>query len=102
MSMSKRHFLTSLLNPRSVAVVGASRNPSTVNFHLFANLVKLGFAGKVYPVNPSADEILGVRAYPDLKNIEDDIDLVVCAVPAHMALNVINECVEKRLSGLRL
>ena len=102
MSMSKWHFLTSLLNPRSVAVVGASRNPSTVNFHLFANMVKLGFSGKIYPVNPSADEILGVRAYPSLKSIEDDIDLVVCAVPAHMALNVIDECVEKKVKWVAL
>ncbi|MFH1756838.1 MAG: CoA-binding protein, partial [Pseudomonadota bacterium] len=50
------HFLEKFFYPESVAVVGASRNPFRFNYHLVANLVTLGFQGKIYPVNPEADE----------------------------------------------
>ena len=53
--------------------------------HLTANLVTLGFSGEIYPVNLGSDEILGMKAYPNLTSIEGDIDLVVSAVPTHAA-----------------
>ncbi|MCK4331598.1 MAG: CoA-binding protein, partial [Dehalococcoidia bacterium] len=100
--MAKQHFLDLFFNPRNVAVVGASRNPLTLNFNLVGNLVKLGFSGEIYPVNPNADEILGIGAYASLKDIEGDIDLVVSAVPAHMTLDIVKECVEKKVKGVVL
>lgn len=98
--MTERHFLDSFLNPTNVAVIGASRNPATLNFNLVHNLVKLGFSGGVYPVNPNANEILGIKAYPSLEDIEDDIDLVVSAVPARMTLDVVKRCVEKKIKRI--
>jgi hypothetical protein len=82
-SMEKResHFLEKFLYPESVAVVVASRNPLRPNHNLVANLAKLGFQGKVYPVNPETDEIAGLKSYPDLKSIPGPIDLAVIAVP---------------------
>ena len=61
MSNSK-HFLNLFFNPKSVAVVGAGRNINTPNYHLVGNLVNLKFPGKVYPVNPNATEIFGLKA----------------------------------------
>ena len=59
MSIRESHFLEKFLYPESVAIVGASRNPLRPNHYLVANLVRLGFQGKIYPVNPEAGEILG-------------------------------------------
>lgn len=100
--MAKRHFLDSFFNPRNIAVVGASGNALTLNFNLVGNLVKLGFSGEIYPVNPNADEILGIKAYADLKDIESEIDLVVSAVPAHMTLDIVKQCAEKKVKGVVL
>ena len=84
-----------LFNPKSIAVVGASGNPSTPNYNLLANLVKLKLPGRLYPVNPNVTEIDGMKAYPSLKNIEGAIDMVVSSVPAPATLDVIKDCVEK-------
>ena len=84
-----------LFNPKSIAVVGASGNPSTPNYNLLANLVRLKFPGRLYPVNPNVPEIDGMKAYPSLKNIEGAIDMVVSSVPAPATLDVIKDCVEK-------
>ena len=102
MSNSKRHFLDSFFYPESVAVVGAARNPTTLNFYLLSNLVNLKFPGKVYPVNPNADEILGLKAYPDLRSIEGDIDLAVIAVPATITLDIVRDCVAKKVKCVTL
>ncbi len=102
MSKGERHFLDFFFYPKSVAVVGASRNPDTPNFYLVPNLVKLKFPGKIYPVNPNAEEIMGLKVYPDLKSIEGDIDLVVIAVPASKTLDIVRDCVAKRVKGVTL
>ncbi len=89
------HFLEYFLYPQSVAIVGASRNPKRINYNLLANLVHLGFQGRIYPINPEADEILGVKTYPDLKSIPDSVDLAVVAVPYHLTLGLLRDCVAK-------
>jgi len=99
-SMVKQHFLDSFLNPKSIAIVGASTNPKKMSYYMVDNLVKFGFPGKIYPVNPAVSEVLGIKAYPSLKHIKDDIDLVASAVPVHMTLDIIKECAEKRVKGV--
>ncbi len=86
------HFLDNFFWPESVAVVGATDNPIKINFRLVQNLVHLNFAGKIYPVNPRAKEILGLRTYARLQDIPDKVDLVVTAVPAAVTLDVIKQC----------
>ena len=77
-------MLESLLSPRTVAVIGASRTPGKVGHEVLANLVNGGFKGQIVPVNPSADEVLGLRCYPDLKSYEGTIDLSVIALPSKL------------------
>lgn len=96
----RKHFLDVFFNPASVAVVGVSRNPLKVNYNLLANLVKLEFGGRIYPINPNVREILGIKAYPKLTSVEDEVELVVCAVPANATLDVIKDCVEKGVKGV--
>src|SRR3972149_2285916 len=69
-------------NPRAVAAIGASRDRGTIGGEIFANLVAYGFVGPVYPVNPAAEVVQGVRAYPSVDTIPDPVDLAVIAVPA--------------------
>ena len=99
---SSQHFLHSFFYPKSVAIVGASRNPGSVNFDLVANLVELKFNGKIYPVNPNTEEILGLKTYPDLKSIEGEVDLVVVAVPAAAAPAIVRDCVNKKVKMVAL
>ena len=59
--MLEDHFLHRFLNPKSIAIIGASGNPLSVNYHLVSNLVSLGYKGRIYPVNPKGGEILGLK-----------------------------------------
>jgi len=90
MESPNNHFLQKFFYPESVAIVGASRNPFRINYNLVATLVNLGFQGKIYPVNPEANEILGLKTYPDLKSIEGAVDLAVLAVPYNLTLSLLN------------
>ena len=76
------HFLDRFFWPESVAIVGATNNPLKMNYRLTENLVRLGFKGKIYPVNPNGEEILGIRPFRRLQDINEKVDLVVTAVPA--------------------
>jgi len=85
------HSIARLLRPRSVAVVGASRRPGTVGNGLVANLKGYGFHGPIYPVNPRATEIAGLRCFPSLPAIGEPVDLVVIAVPPPAVADVVRE-----------
>ena len=80
--------------PRSVAVVGASREPGKVGYQILYNL-KTSFNGDIYPVNPRAKEILGLKAYPALTEIPGEVDLVVIAVPAAIVPRIIEDAGKK-------
>lgn len=88
-------MLKALLYPKSIAVVGASRTPGKIGYTVLRNLLEYGFKGKVYPVNPNADEILGLKAYPSVSSIPDDVDVAVVTVPAHTVPQVIEDCGRK-------
>ncbi len=91
--------LRSFLQPRSVAVVGASRKSGTIGGSLMANLKRGGFQGAMYPVNPNADTIEGLRAYPCLTEIGSTIDMAVVAVPAPLVEGVLAECARCGVRG---
>ncbi len=84
--------LESFFAPASVAVVGASREEGKVGHEILENILKGGYEGKVFPVNPKADEVLGLRCYPDLTSIGETPELVVVVVPAKVVPAVMEEC----------
>ena len=88
------------LKPRAVAVIGASREHGTVGGQLFHNALEAGFEGVVYPVNPSADVVQSVRAYPTVTDVPDEVDLAVIAVPAPAVIEVARECADKGVPAL--
>ena len=89
-----------LLAPRSVAVIGASRQRGTIGAELFHNILSTHFTGPVYPVNPSADEIEGVPAYKTVGDISGDVELALITVPAAAVIEVARECAEKGVHSL--
>jgi len=80
--------------PKSVAIVGASREKGKVGREIVANMIKDGYQGRIYPVNPNATEIEGLKCYPSLKAIGHTPDLVVVVVPAKFVGRVLEECGE--------
>lgn len=91
--------LDAIFSPQSIAVVGASESPQSVGRTLLWNLISNPFGGTVYPVNPKRDSVLGIKAYPSVTEIPDDVDLAVIATPAHTVPGIISECVEKGVQG---
>ena len=90
----------SFLNPRSVAVVGASREAGAIGHTLVANVKRCGFKGPIYPVNPSAGEIEGLRSYPSMSAIGAPVDLAVIAVPAAAVEEVVTDCARAGVRGV--
>jgi acetyl coenzyme A synthetase (ADP forming)-like protein len=87
--------LEGLFNPKSVAVVGASANPDKIGYQILSNIVDGGFSGEIFPINPKEEQILGKKAYPSVKDVAGQIDLVVIAVPAPYVLPTLKDCAEK-------
>jgi acetyl coenzyme A synthetase (ADP forming)-like protein len=87
-------MLESLLYPKSIAVIGASRTPGKVGHEILVNLTEGGFGGKIIAVNPKADEVLGLKCLPDLSRYEGAIDLVVIAVPAPSVLEAVRSSIK--------
>ncbi len=86
---------TSLLpffQPRSVAVIGASRNPANIGGRILNALTANGFRGPIYPINPHASSIGPLTAYPSLRSLPQTVDLAVVAVPRDAVLQVIDDC----------
>jgi acetyl coenzyme A synthetase (ADP forming)-like protein len=92
--------LDPILKPRSIAVIGASRMSNTIGHQIFANLLRYGFTGAVYPVNPNAASIQSVRAYPNVGALPERIDLAVIAVPKEHVLDVARSCGQSGVKGL--
>lgn len=84
--------LQQLFAPQSVAVIGASRNPDKVGYRVLENLIKGGFEGRLYPVNPQATEVLGLQTYRWLSEVSGPVDLAVVAIPASAVLSALRSC----------
>jgi acetyltransferase len=92
--------LDAVFSPRSIAVVGASRHPGKIGYEILRNLIVNEYQGILYPVNPNARSIHGIRAYPTVGDIPDPIDLAVIAVPADLAIAAAEECGQKGVRAL--
>lgn len=86
--MTFRNFF----DPSSVAVIGASREPGKLGHEILRNIIEAGFKGKLYPVNPKADEILGMKCYPSIKEVPAKVNLAVIIVPARFVHSVVTSC----------
>jgi len=94
--MGKLNFL---FYPKSIAVIGASRRPGSVGQSLLANLLGSRYQGIIFPVNPKAEGILGIKSYPRVLDIPDEVDLAVIVVPSLSVPAVLEECGAKGIKG---
>lgn len=90
----------SFFTPKSVAIVGASERPESVGYRLLLNMQEAEFQGGLYPVNNKREQILGLKAYPDLNSIPEDLDLVVISTPAPTVPSVMRQCSEKGVNSV--
>jgi len=86
-------MMEKLLTPDSVAVIGASRTPGKVGHEIVANLIGSHFEGKIIPINPSADEVLGLPCHPDLASSGETIDLSVISIPSKYVMSSVRESI---------
>ena len=91
-----KHFQR-LFEPRSIAVVGVSEDAARPGSNAVDALLRYGYAGRIYPVNPRYPAYKELRCYPSIAAIEDEIDLAVIGVPAHGVVAVVEECAAKRV-----
>ena len=85
------------LSPKSIAVIGASRYETKVGFKVIEGLENWGYKGDIYPVNPRANKVHGLKAYKKVTDIPYEVDLAFVAVPAHIVKSVLEDCVEKKV-----
>jgi acetyltransferase len=88
-----------VMNPQSIAVVGATNRPDSVGLAVFHNILSSGFQGVLYPVNPRAKSVQSVKAYPKLSDIPDEVDLAVVIVPAEIVCPILEEAGQKQVKG---
>ncbi len=93
-------ILDALFRPKSVAVVGASTQPGKIGYTVVENLIKSKFDGDIYPVNPNADELLGLKVYSNILEIHGPVDSAVIVVPAKFVMGVVDECGKKGVKAL--
>ncbi|TLZ54469.1 MAG: CoA-binding protein [Methanobacteriota archaeon] len=92
--------LDAIFSPRSIAIVGASRHPGKIGYEILRNLIVNEYQGILYPVNPNAKGIHGIRAYPSILDVPEPVDLAVITVPADFALEAAEACGKKGVKGL--
>src|SRR5437667_343532 len=93
-------FMEKFFTPQSVALVGASATPGKVGNSVLDSIAKHDYKGKVYPINPKAEEILGLKCYPSLTAIQDKVDLVVVCVDLSITAPVLEECAKKGIHNV--
>lgn len=93
-------MLEMFFEPRSVAVIGAAREPGKLGYGVLRNIRQYGYRGSIYPINPKAQEILGLRCYPSVLAIPDSIDLAVIVIPNRLVASVLDECGRQGVKGV--
>ncbi len=94
------HELDALFKPRSIAIIGASQKELSIGNVIIKNLVHYGYTGALYPINPKMDEIRGIKAYPTIFEVPDEIDLAHVIIPAKFVPQTIEDCGKKGIKAV--
>ena len=92
-------LLEPVLNPKSVAVIGASKNFGKWGQLILSNIIAGGFQGGIYPLNPRDDEIFGLKVYKRMEDVPEPVDLAFIATPSNIALSVLDDCGRHGVKG---
>jgi len=91
--------IDAVINPKSIAVIGATNRPGSVGLAAFRILLQAGYKGVLYPVHPKSKSIQGVKAYPSLMDIPDEVDMALVIVAAEKVLSFIEQAAQKQVKG---
>src|SRR4030042_183748 len=94
--------IEAIFHPNSIAVVGASANPDTPGYDYVSSLQEFGYSGHIYPVNPRAQQILGLPVFPSLRDVPGQVDYVISCIPAAAALDLVDDCATKGARVLQM
>ncbi len=92
--------LDKFFDPKSVAIIGASDKPGKLGYVILKNLIDVGFNGKLYPINPNHDYVLGLKCYKSVLDVEDNIDTAIIVIPAKFVPSVVDECGRKGIKNI--
>lgn len=92
--------LAPFFSPKGVAIIGASQDPQKLSHGILKNMTLYGYTGGIYPVNPKADQILGLPAYANIADVPDPLDLAVVVLPAPMTPSVLQACGERGIKAV--
>jgi acetyltransferase len=93
-------MLEALFRPKSVAVIGASAKELSIGNRIIKNLIDFGYTGAIYPINPKADEIRGVKAYPSIFDVPGDIDLAHMVIAGKFVPGAVEDCGKKGIKAI--
>lgn len=88
--------------PKSIAIIGASTDPTKFGNIILNALLEIGYEGKIFPVNPEGKEINSLKTYSTVKNIPEEVDLAIITIPAPLVLDALNECLQKGVKGVEI
>ncbi len=100
MNIQLKHSLDAIFTPNSVAIIGASTTKGKVGHDVFENILRAGYKGTLYPVNPKAKSILSVKCYKNILDIPDPIDLAMMIVGPKFAIQAVDDCIQKGVKGI--
>ena len=89
-----------IFTPKSIAIIGVSEDSEKIASVIMKNLIEGGYNGKVYPVNPKYEELQGRKAYPDILQIEEEVEMVCIAIPHQFVESIIDQCVKKQVKSV--
>lgn len=98
--MKRESTIQYLFEPRAIAVIGASHKEGKIGYQIVNNIVQGGYTGKIYPVNPKGGEVLGLKMYKSITDIQGDVDVAVIVIPAKFVFDSVKLCAEKRVKHL--
>lgn len=96
----ERQPLDAIFAPRNVAVIGATEVPNSVGRTLLWNLISSPFGGTVYPVNPKRPSVLGIKAYPSIGDVPEQVDLAVVCTQAGFVPGIVKQCAAAGVKGM--
>jgi acetyl-CoA synthetase (ADP-forming) len=99
---TKSENLASMFDAEGVAVIGASRNPGKLGYHVMKSLTEGGFQGAIYPINPGEAELFGLKAYSSLADVPGDVDLAIVVLPARAVPEIVRQASAQDVKGIVL
>jgi len=102
MNLTELNKLKEIFIPKNLAIIGASNNTSKFGGRFFLTLMQYGYKGKIFPINPKEDNILGLRAWKDIESVPEPIDLAVITVPDKFVTDAVKSCAKKQVKGVEI